>query len=239
MDQCRLCEEQKELRKSHIIPAFIYKMVRSKELNNRFLELSSAPERKKEYIQQSEIRERLLCENCEQKIGGLEKYAKETLFMKHKVSFAEQDHIDIFKNFEYEKLKLFFLSILWRMSIAKDDMFSDVSLGPHEKRIQEMLLFRKTISTWDYPVFAVYPLFNGSKHEDMILAPSSIKINSHRLYRFVVGGVCVFIATNPKYEENCTTKPLHMTKEQFPLAKIGAERIAFINNWIAEWQTSK
>ncbi len=212
-------------------------MVRSEEMHNRFFELSSDPRRKKEYIQQSEIREKMLCGNCEQKIGILEKYAKEALFMKRNISFTKHDNIDIFKNFDYEKTKLFFLSILWRMSLAKNDMFSQVSLGPHEKRVQKMLLLKKSISSWDYPIFAVYPLFSGSKHEDMILAPSYIKINAHRLYRFVVGGICVFIATNPNYEESCTTKRLHMTKEQFPLAKIGAEKIAFINNWIAEWKT--
>ena len=239
MSECKLCGQEKELKRSHIIPSFVYKMVRSDEIHHRFFELSTDPYKKKEFIQQSEIRERLLCGCCEQKIGVWEKYAKETLFVDNEESFVKHENVEILQSFDYIKLKLFFLSILWRMSIAKDAMFSEVSLGPHENRIKQMLLQETIISTWDYPIFATYPLFDGSKHEDIILAPSYVKINAHRIYRFIIGGICVFIATNPNYEANCKTKPIHMTTEQFPIPKIRAEKIAFINNWIAEWVTLK
>lgn len=38
-------------------------------------------------------------------------------------------------NVDYIKLKLFFLSVLWRASVAKHDFFSAVNLGPHEEKI--------------------------------------------------------------------------------------------------------
>lgn len=42
--------------------------------------------------------------------------------------------------YEYKKLKLFFLSVLWRASVSTKPFFKNVGLGPHEAKIKEALL---------------------------------------------------------------------------------------------------
>jgi hypothetical protein len=70
-------------------------------------------------------------------------------------------------NYDYSKLKLFGLSILWRAHASTHPAFSKVSLGPHEEPIKNMLLSNQagnpkqysiTIARWlandfDRPIF--------------------------------------------------------------------------------------
>lgn len=42
--------------------------------------------------------------------------------------------------YDYAKLKLFALSILWRASVSSHHFFRKVTIGPHEKHIRQMLL---------------------------------------------------------------------------------------------------
>src|SRR5437762_9442510 len=41
---------------------------------------------------------------------------------------------------DYARLKLFLLSILWRVGVATGDFFRAVDLGRHTKQLQQMLL---------------------------------------------------------------------------------------------------
>ena len=51
---------------------------------------------------------------------------------------------------DYAKLKLFFLSLLWRVGVAQGDFFRCVDLGPHELRLREMLQTRNPGEPGDY-----------------------------------------------------------------------------------------
>ena len=44
---------------------------------------------------------------------------------------------------EYEPFKLFHLSVLFRASVSTLPTFADVSLGPHEERLRNLLLARR------------------------------------------------------------------------------------------------
>ena len=66
--------------------------------------------------------------------------------------------------YDYKKLKLFFLSVLWRASVSTQPFFEKVSLGPHEAFIRDALLrgdpqdtdwFSVSLAKWsDHPVGA-------------------------------------------------------------------------------------
>lgn len=43
-------------------------------------------------------------------------------------------------NFDYPKLKMFFLTLLWRAGVSRRQLFRHVQLGPHEERIRKMIL---------------------------------------------------------------------------------------------------
>jgi len=46
----------------------------------------------------------------------------------------------IIQEYNYCSLKLFFLSVLWRMSVSTRPSFAKVRLGPYEAQIRDMLL---------------------------------------------------------------------------------------------------
>ncbi len=92
-------------------------------------------------------------------------YASELLIEK-KLSFEPMIHngeIVAFQihDYDYKKLKLFFLSVLWRASVSTQPFFKEVNLGPHEVEIKEALLegnpkdsnwFSVSIAKWsDHP----------------------------------------------------------------------------------------
>ena len=43
-------------------------------------------------------------------------------------------------DYDYKKLKLFFLSVLWRASVTNQHFFRNVNLGPYQTKVREALL---------------------------------------------------------------------------------------------------
>ena len=147
-ESCRLCRGSAPLRDSHIIPEFVYKPVYDTKHRAAALDLrrASIP-----YAQKG-LRERLLCNECEQKFGRWE----DTFcrFWKPETRFAPpitQPDFCVF-GFPYDAFKLFHLSVLWRAGVAKSKAFRLVKLGPHEIRLQNILLSEQS------PINSIYPV---------------------------------------------------------------------------------
>jgi hypothetical protein len=69
----------------------------------------------------------ILCKDCEQKLGILDNYAQTTLL---KSKFIENEEKTVWKIpiVDYKKLKLFFISVLWRSHICNHPLFQEVNL---------------------------------------------------------------------------------------------------------------
>ena len=73
MPQCALClEEGHELRLSHIYPKFTYRRMRDDD--NGFLHLSTGRPGVRPRFEQDGFKERLLCDQCEQRFQRWEDY---------------------------------------------------------------------------------------------------------------------------------------------------------------------
>ena len=88
-NQCKLCLENRELKKSHIYPKWAVKNCRDKE-TSRFLIVpkSNAQDGPKEY---------LLCEECEAKFGRREKYFRELILSRRVTKNTPVEFIQIEK----------------------------------------------------------------------------------------------------------------------------------------------
>ncbi|OFX68689.1 MAG: hypothetical protein A2X12_05705 [Bacteroidetes bacterium GWE2_29_8] len=127
---CKLCKKEKELRRSHIIPEFMYENVYDKEpkkFNNIEITLDNSKDTKVKYEQKG-IREYLLCGDCEVLLSKYEKYAAEIIYAKNKnskvvaLSKIESNRgISICKlgSISYKDFKIFLFSLLWRIIISK------------------------------------------------------------------------------------------------------------------------
>jgi hypothetical protein len=90
-------------------------------------------------------------------------------------------------NLNYAKFKLFQLSILWRAGVSSS--FRQVQLGPHRERLRAMLLAGEPGSSQDYPTLMFMLLDEGRPVGDLIIEPSPARLDGHKCYRFIFGGM--------------------------------------------------
>ena len=183
---CNLCDADTDLRKSHIIPEFAYKTLYDDK--HKFHVLSNSDKCRKP-MEQKGLRERLLCGECEQKLSVKEKYAREALLGGVPIMVRDVDGLIEISDLDYEKFKLFQLSILWRASIATHKIFSDVKLGKHEKILRKMVLNDSPGKQMDYPCLILG--LNGEQdiHKNIIDQPRKFKHEGHTIYRFIFCGL--------------------------------------------------
>lgn len=184
---CRLCLKDKKLVNSHILSEFLYKGMYDKD--HRFFSLSSDPN-VKDRIFQKGLRELLLCEKCDNEIlSGYERYAESVLYGGQIVLSVQDGNNLRFKGLDYTKLRLFYLSILWRMSVSSNSTYSAVSLGPHEEILRRMLLDGRPGEPDEYGLICVAPLFDNQYIGSWMLPPDSVKQYVRRIYRCLIGGL--------------------------------------------------
>lgn len=183
--QCRLCQKDGELCLSHVVPEFFYKPIYDQKhrlfprIGARLLD--SAP-------LQKGLREPLLCQDCEQRLSVHEKYVSENPFAAVEARALSHNDVVELRDLTYCSVRLCFLSILWRMSVATGEAWKAVRLGPHEDSLRQMLLKGDPGQPWEFGFVCFLPLIEGRLHVDLIDGPDWIRAHRGRLYRMVLGG---------------------------------------------------
>ncbi len=146
--KCKLCGRALELiKKSHIIPNFMYKEMFDEKNRMMLANLKNISERPQ--FRQSGFHEKyILCAKCEGLLSTLERYAAHFLFggnVKIPTPIEKRLGPDgiksiMIKKIDYSKLKLCLLSIVWRAHISTNKFFKEVNVGKNENVIREMLL---------------------------------------------------------------------------------------------------
>ncbi len=91
----------------------------------------------------------------------------------------------IYNDYDYTTLKLFCLSVLWRMSISTRNELNGVELGPHQDTIREMILNHDARDPETYSVNMFY--FVEEYTEGMVLFPVKEKFDGVNVYRLHMG----------------------------------------------------
>ncbi len=219
--KCRLCQKEKELRRSHIVPNFFrddsgltYPTGESGNPQPFTQPIHTHPGKKFQRKQHGywETRhgmvEYLLCDECEQKFGALEDHAKRFFYgtsnpIRLQLALLE----DPLFVADYKKMKLFQLSILWRASEAKGEFFAAVSLsGQHRERLRQMLLNENPGREDEYfsgmtrlvvsPPVEQLQRIHGISIETGFFAPVSHKHETWDSHMFAMGGLswCFYIS---------------------------------------------
>ncbi|PER04891.1 hypothetical protein [Bacillus cereus] len=118
MDQkCRLCGEGKELIKSHIVPEGFYKNMYDNK-NRLFL---SSQSRNGFITMQKGQREELLCIECDSNLIGnkYDKYGIQVIRDRLHIQSSTDYTKETWEGLDYNKFKIFLLSVLWRAHIAQ------------------------------------------------------------------------------------------------------------------------
>jgi len=134
----------------------------------------------------------ILCKECETVFNSWDSYGKELLINKlndFKIAKKDGNIIGYYtESFDYVKLKMFFISILWRASISKRDLFKNANLGPHEDILRNMIT-NEDIGTMDYYDVQIFR-FSGVDYPIPILMPVEIRSSyGLRYYRIYLGDI--------------------------------------------------
>ena len=193
-----LCRHDREIRRSHIIPEFLYEAMYDEK--HRFHVLSVI-EDQKDWMEQKGLREHLLCDDCETKISRFEDYGRRVLKGGAEFKFQREGSTVIVEGLDYRRFKLFQLSILWRAGVSTLDLFQHVQLGPFEETLRNMVLDEQPGKQEDFGC-VMFGLKNGiDTIADLIVQPVRTRSDDgHCCYRFVFGGFqwVFFVSSKPK-----------------------------------------
>jgi hypothetical protein len=182
---------------SHIIPEFIYKAMYDSK--HKYHVLSTQTDRSRP-MEQKGLRESLLCGDCEQKLSVYEKYAREVLFGGSEIMLQNMGEYLILTELNYEKLKLFQLSILWRASISTLSMFSEVNLkSEDEDQIRNFIYAGNPGEQTDYPCLMFGLTSKSGVHDNFIDKPFTLDNDEQITYRFLFAGfMWIFFSSSNK-----------------------------------------
>lgn len=191
---CRYCHEERKLCDAHIVPhSFLGNCV-----EKGYLVASTEVS----YTERSRIGpydQKILCAACDQSIGLYDAYAKRLLLDEieqykhptHPYYFIPKADVD------YETLKKFFISLLWRASITDHPVFQQVSLRVYDDLALQMLKGELPLQD---AVFSVL-IFKDSpslKYSDVISCVRT-KLASVWVYKFHFSGYQITIVPNSRH----------------------------------------
>lgn len=214
---CQLCLQEKDLiKKSHIVPNFMYKSLLGKERRLVNVNLADLSE-KKRYMQSGYFEGGLLCGDCDNRIlGSLERYASNYIYSEHpekfgvKKDFYEGNSEVIpyirYENLDYTKTKLFFLSILWRCHIAKNEVFSDVSLGHHAETIRSMIYNHDAGAGDGYEVVLTFLDTEGTRPTKSVIDPRKCHGDGNTFYIFHINEIMYHFNISKHNKQDLFTK---------------------------------
>ena len=223
---CKLCEKDKPLiRKSHIIPDFMYKGMfdENDKLVLQPFRQGTVENWEIKKPSDGEYEGGLLCEECDNVLLGhyYEDYASKAMYggqlpksecpifqsciSQHEIGFIKCE------NLNYHKFKLFLLSILWRASISTRTFFSEINLDKSDAdKIRQMLLAKNGGMVDEFPIFISSYGNNHNLPKQLIAQPRLItSTESLKLYSFMINSYFYFYYVNKPN----TTLPLFVTAE--------------------------
>ena len=175
---CKLTGKQGPSVKAHIIPRSFYEFDRDKHISAENLTIEGNDLR----ISNSPIGEydrTILTVEGEDHFSEWDNYASQ-FFIKdvQEATLYEANGESVcleIEDFDYTKLKLFYLSLLWRAEVSKRQLFRNVKIGPHETRLRQHILDRNPGSQSDFSVFLMmyrdappsgFPFYEPHRYKD-------------------------------------------------------------------------
>jgi hypothetical protein len=196
---CALCRKNRELCRSHIVPEFFHRPIYNED--HRTLAFRHGESRAT--IMQKGARENLLCRGCEDQFQRYEDYYSKYWYRHPAPAKGELGGSLVLRDLDYRKLKLLLLSIAWRASVAKQELFSSADLGStHEEAIRKMLVGEEPGTRRDYPIVACLIIDPGTNTlwDKSMLLPLRMKVRDLWACRMVFGGVSwtVFVSSHQR-----------------------------------------
>jgi len=141
--KCKLTGDEGRGVKAHIIPRSFYRFDYSQPVPLKILTNSENGYNGKSFV--GIYDSTIVTERGERLFSDWDNYA-ETLLLKERNNFSVRKDFNgeilclYLPTYDYAKLKLFFLSVLWRASVSSQTFFQKVDLGSHEQKVRHAIL---------------------------------------------------------------------------------------------------
>ncbi|EKE13342.1 MAG: hypothetical protein ACD_13C00029G0002 [uncultured bacterium] len=205
MPICKLCQLEKPLQDSHIVPEFIYKWGGLyNEAKHVMMGINGAGCRGWKPLQKG-VREHLLCQECERLLNEWYEKPFQRGWFEERPLPRTMGIGDIFDGaWDYASFKLFHLSILFRCGVSTLQTFEEVSLESHEGCLRNMLLSQDPGKADNYPIFGNVVINNCGEVERRIISrPIRKRYDGHIAYEQIYAGVrwCISVSShlNPDF----------------------------------------
>lgn len=139
--QCKFCRSTTDLIKAHILPRQYFHRIKGSQKHLICYKVGS--DEKSEYMQAGIWDDNILCGKCDGIFGVWDDYSYKILSSSFAPSQLAFDNLAVtIGAVDFDKFKLFCLSLLWRVSITTQPAFARVRLGPHQKAVYDLLVNR-------------------------------------------------------------------------------------------------
>ena len=136
--QCKYCNKTKKLCNAHIVPRNFY-------LNYKTIKYRSINDKGKYKIWQcGEVDKNILCSDCDNLLGKYDNEVQKLLLQDiEKYLIFRDQNFALYEiessHYNYEYIRLFFISLIWRASISNLDEFKYISIGKYENIASDIL----------------------------------------------------------------------------------------------------
>jgi hypothetical protein len=198
---------EKKCVRCHIIPRSFFKSI----LKPHALIISDKFNPKRSQI--GIYDDNLVCEECEKLFPPFDDYAYRLL-----LSDIPEDDLVIYegkkiayliKNYDYNKLKLFFISLLWRASSSKLEYFALVKTKPFDNRLKEMVLKQDPGTEDEFSI--ALRRFKERSYSRAMLNPHNTKFDGINYVMLYLGGYTIYIKVDkrvaPDFIRDISIKP--------------------------------
>jgi len=203
MQKCKFCGRERRLVKSHVIPRSFFEIKAfHQKAPKKALSIVSDSEKLKPMRRPVGIYDiQLFCKNCENKFNRCDDYAFKLLNENRdlrKVLRNENGRVfgQYYDTYNYDLLKLFFMSVLLRASLSGDFFFQHVNLGPYTEILKEAIDSCGTEQPENFAVFLTY--YAQIKSGPVIFPPAPQRIENVKFYNFHLGRVIFFIKVDKR-----------------------------------------
>ena len=190
---CKFCHLERNLIKAHVIPRSFFEIDPAEPPRLATNRDGTFPKRAPTGIYDAQ----LVCEPCERLFSPYDDYAQQFLVANREaasqVLYEQQVIAYNYGIYDYHKLKLFFISLLWRASESSHVFYRLMELGPHEPKIRQAIIDSDAGNADFYSiVLAKFPKTYG------ILDPHTTRFDGVKFYQIYLAEYVAYIKVDKR-----------------------------------------
>jgi hypothetical protein len=189
---CKFCLSEKQLGDSHVIPRSFFPPTGSDPRPNRIISNRAGvfPQKSRTGVYDRTI----LCKKCEREFDRVDNYGQKILLAtRSKFGRLFQDGVLVgyeFRHYDYQLLKQFFISVLWRAIVSSHPFFGRVNKMDAADRALQAFKSIEPIPSETFSVNLAMFDFPGDK---ILMDPYLTKIDEIDYAVFYLGGYIAYI----------------------------------------------